>query len=383
MSFAKDAPEIANQSTAPNVLQLLPDLSVSSTARQLLPLIRALVDAGGECSVASTGGRLESQISRAGATVLGFKSGRSGLFKADSNVALLDTILKSGISLIHVHHHAIGPAAKALADAANVPLVQSCLEAPAHDGFFSRRTAKRQLNGRPILVPSEYLRGQISDRFDVPLNEIKLVRPGLDIELHSEGSISTQRTISLAEKWGVIEDARPIVLVPQATRDVKWLKYLATAAKDGPDALWIFIDPEGGDGDVPPHGFSSDRLRWVGSCDDLPAALKLASVVLSLPSDPRASDEVALEVQAMGKPVILADHGAAAEMTLPGKSGYLVPVNDAAALDVAVAHVLELDDSQRAHLAMAARSFIQGNFAQKETHRQMLDIYARVARQEI
>ncbi len=383
MSFAKDAPEIAGESTAPSVLQLLPDLSANTATRQLLPLIRALVDAGGDCAVASTGGRLESQISRAGATVLGFKSGRSGLFKADSNVALLDAILKSGITLIHVHHHSIGPAAKALADAANIPLVQTCLEAPAHDGFFSRRTAKRQLNGRPILVPSDYLRTLIADRFDLPLNEIKLVRPGLDIELHSEISISTQRTISLAEKWGVIEDSRPIVLVPQALRDIRWLKYLATAAKDGPDALWIFIDPEAGDNDVPPHGFSSDRLRWVGACDDLPAALKLASVVLSLPAEPRALDEVALEAQAMGKPVILADHGAAGEMTLEGKSGWLVAVGNSEALDEAVVHALGLDDSQRAHLAMAARSFIQGNFALKETHRQMLDIYARVARQEI
>ena len=326
---------------------------------------------------------MASQISRAGANVLEFKAGRSGLFKADSNVALLDTILKSDISLIHVHGHSIGPAAKALADAANIPLVQSCMEAPVHDGFFSRRTAKRQLNGRPILVPSEYLRTLISERFDVPLNEIKLARPGLDIELHSDISISTQRTISLAEKWGVIEDARPIVLVPQATRDVKWLKYLATSAKDGPDALWIFIDPTAAENDVPPHGFSSDRLRWVGNCDDVPAAIKLASVVLSLPDSPRSSDEIALEAQAMGKPVILADHGAAREMLLEDKSGWLVKPGDAPDLDAAVTQVIDLDESQRAHLAMAARSFIQAQYSMKDAHQRILDIYARVATQEI
>ena len=264
-----------------------------------------------------------------------------------------------------------------------LPLVQTCMEAPVHDGFFSRRTAKRQLNGRPILVPSEYLRGLVSDRFDVPLNEIKLARPGLDIDLHSDTSISTQRTISLAEKWGVVEDARPIVLVPDAIRDVKWLKYLAAAAKEGPDALWIFIDPTTSENEVPPHGFSSQRLRWVGSCDDIPAAIKLASVVLSLPDSPRSVDEIALEAQAMGKPVILADQGAAREMLVEDKSGWLVNPGDAPHLGTTVARVINLDESQRAHLAMAARSFIQAQFSMKDAHQRMLDIYARVVTQEI
>jgi glycosyltransferase involved in cell wall biosynthesis len=326
---------------------------------------------------------MESQITRAGAEVLAFKAGRSGLFKADSNVALLDSILKSGISLIHVHHHTISPAARALADAANIPLVQTCTEAPPHEGFFSRRTAKRQLTGRPIVVPSEYLRSLVVERFDIPQNEIKLIRPGLDIDLYSDTSISTERTIALAEKWGVIEDARPIVLVPQATRDVRWLKYVAAAAENGPDALWIFVDPAGGDSEIPPHGFSSDRLRWIGSCDDLPAAIKLSSVILSLPLEPRSCDEVALDAQAMGKPVILADHGAAREMTAEGKSGWLVTANNPASLTGAVMQVLDLDSSQRAHLSVAARSFIQTNFALADTHRSMLDLYSRVATHEI
>ena len=72
-----------------------------------------------------------------------------------------------------------------------------------------------------------------------------------------------------------------------------------------------------------------DVVRMVGACDDMPAALLLADVVVA-PSTlaPEPFGRVAVEAQAMGKPVIVTDIGGLGETLMPAATGWLVPPDD-------------------------------------------------------
>src|SRR3546814_3509133 len=55
------------------------------------------------------------------------------------------------------------------------------------------------------------------------------------------------------------------------------------------------------------------HIHFVGRCDDMPAAYKMADVVVSASLDPEPFGRVMIEAKAMGRPNVEADQGGASE----------------------------------------------------------------------
>jgi len=60
------------------------------------------------------------------------------------------------------------------------------------------------------------------------------------------------------------------------------------------------------------------HVQLVGDCRDMAAAFMLADVVVSASSEPEGFGRIAVEAQAMGRPVVATDHGGSRETVLPG-----------------------------------------------------------------
>jgi glycosyltransferase involved in cell wall biosynthesis len=74
-----------------------------------------------------------------------------------------------------------------------------------------------------------------------------------------------------------------------------------------------------------------------------------------------AAPVAALEMMSMGLPVVLSDVGGAAEIVLPGQTGFLFPVGDTIAL---ASSIEELSDPMRRKgMGRAAAEFVAANFA--------------------
>jgi glycosyltransferase involved in cell wall biosynthesis len=116
--------------------------------------------------------------------------------------------------------------------------------------------------------------------------------------------------------------------------------------------------------------------RLVGSCDDIPAALMLAHVVV-VPSSGAAEPlaRVAVQAQAMGKPVILTDVGGLGETLMRAATGWLVAPDDPAALADALELALAMPDEVRARLAARARRFVDRNFSLEQTGEATVRVY--------
>ena len=99
----------------------------------------------------------------------------------------------------------------------------------------------------------------------------------------------------------------------------------------------------------------ADRVRLVGECDDMPAALMLADVVVHASTRPEAFGRVVIEAQAMARPVIASDLGGPVETVEHGVTGWRVPPGDAGILAEAIEAVLALPEEDRAALGQRAR----------------------------
>jgi glycosyltransferase involved in cell wall biosynthesis len=99
----------------------------------------------------------------------------------------------------------------------------------------------------------------------------------------------------------------------------------------------------------------TQKIRIPGHCTDMPAALMAADVVVAPSIEPEAFGRVAVEAQAMGRPIVASGLGAQTETIHDGVTGFLFPPGDASAQSAAIARALALSESDRRAMASAGR----------------------------
>jgi glycosyltransferase involved in cell wall biosynthesis len=106
----------------------------------------------------------------------------------------------------------------------------------------------------------------------------------------------------------------------------------------------------------------------------------LADVVVSASTDPEAFGRVMVEAQAMGKPVVAAEHGASAELLLRDETGWLFEPSNAESLAVALETAMRLESDAREALAKRAIGNVRANFTKELMCAKTLEVYGEVLR---
>lgn len=114
----------------------------------------------------------------------------------------------------------------------------------------------------------------------------------------------------------------------------------------------------------------ADRVHLLGFRDDVPRVLA-GSDVFVLPTPSEGLSIAIMEAMAAALPVVATAVGGNAELVEPGRTGYLIPVGDVAALAGAL-RVLARDPGKRKAMGRAARSRVTLDF----TADKMADRYA-------
>jgi glycosyltransferase involved in cell wall biosynthesis len=110
----------------------------------------------------------------------------------------------------------------------------------------------------------------------------------------------------------------------------------------------------------------------------MPAAYMLSDVAVSASTDPEAFGRVMAEAQAMGRPVVVADHGGAAEQVIDRVTGWCFEPGNPDAFADALETALSLDPEARAKLAVIAADHARTHYAKTGMCAATLRIYAGV-----
>jgi len=89
----------------------------------------------------------------------------------------------------------------------------------------------------------------------------------------------------------------------------------------------------------------NNQLRFVDECKKMPAAYKIANIVVSASIEPEAFGRVSVEAQAMEKPIIASNIGGSNETIIDNKTGILFESGKAESLSKKIIEVLQLDES--------------------------------------
>jgi glycosyltransferase involved in cell wall biosynthesis len=117
------------------------------------------------------------------------------------------------------------------------------------------------------------------------------------------------------------------------------------------------------------------RVRLVGHCDDMPAALALADIVIAPSNEPEAFGRVAAEAGAMGLPAIGSNIGAQGEIIADGETGLIVPPGDPQALAGAIGRLLAMGEAGRNQMGAKALTRVSERFTTSALQKATLAVY--------
>jgi glycosyltransferase involved in cell wall biosynthesis len=110
-------------------------------------------------------------------------------------------------------------------------------------------------------------------------------------------------------------------------------------------------------------------------CDDWPAACWLSTLVMATNTLPRGEAPELLAAQAIGRPVIVTDCGANAEMVEKGTTAWVVKPEDKAALTAAIEAALSMSPQRRIDVAIKTRDFMAEHFPMSLWRDSLFEIY--------
>ncbi len=376
------------------ILQIIPELEAGGAERTAVDIAKGLTDAGARALVATEGGRLVAELQAKGGVWLPFPAASKNPVAMALNVRKLVMLCRDEeVELIHARSRAPAWVALAAAKVLKLPFVTTY-----HGSYNSRSTVKTLYNsvmarGDVVIANSAYTGGLILSKHPMARDRVRVVNRGTNFSAFAPAAVSADRVQALRKAWGV-EPHQRIVLLPGRLTGWKGQRVLIEAARimrDGGDTDTAFVlagDAQGRDGYVKEldgliaKAGLEGRVKRVGHCADMPAAMLSAAVVAVPSTDPEAFGRVAVEAQAMGTPVVVSDLGAVPETVLAPpqvaageRTGWRVPPGDAPALAAALGEVLALRPSAREGLARRARTHVEQHFSLEAMVAETLDVY--------
>ena len=371
----------------PAVLQVVPNLLTGGVERGTVDVSAALVQAGWRSVVVSAGGPMVREIERAGGVHVTLPTDSKNPFVVRRNVRrLADLITLHRIDLVHARSRAPAWSAWSAAQRTGRPFVTTFHGVYNAGGPLKQWYNSIMTRGLRVIAISEFVGRHIAARYGVPQNRIRVIHRGIDFTAFDPQHVSQPRIIQLAREWR-LPDGVPVIILPG--RLTRWKGQLllidALATLGRHDVCCLLVGSDQGrtkyrkeiEQHVRRRGLEG-VVRMVDNCRDMPAAYMLADVVVSASTDPEAFGRIVAEAQAMGRPVIAPNHGAAPEIVVPGETGWLVAPGDPAALAAALDMALKLDADQRAVLADAAIEHVRRRFTREQMCAATLDVYKEV-----
>lgn len=373
----------------PAILQVVPSLQVGGAERTAVDIARAIVEAGGRALVASSGGRMLSELEALGATHFDMGVHSKNPIIMALNVERLTRLAeREKVDLIHARSRAPAWSALAAARRLKLPFVTT-YHSKVHEGprvkvFYNSVMARSDA----VIANSAYTARRIAEVHAPDPARIFTVPRGIDTAHFDEAAVAPGRVAALRMRWGVAEDRFHFVLPARLTRwkgQAVAVEAAARLARDGVTGFDLLLVGEARGRDRYLRdlraAIAARRLdgivRLVGACEDMPAAYALADAVLAPSVEAEPFGRVTVEAQAMARPVIVSDAGGQRE-TVTAETGFLVPPGDAGALAGAMRKVMELGVQDRHALGVRGRANALAHYSLAAMAEATLDVYARL-----
>lgn len=375
------------QHHAPVVLQVLPALNAGGVEQGVIDLNAAIVKAGGHSVVVSAGGQRAHEITRGGGTHVPLPVHSKNPLTIAASIGRLRKVIRDyNVDIVHACSRAPAWVAGKAVKGTGARYVTSCHAAHGISGVLKRLYNSSIASGERVIAVSHFLADYLERNYRLDPGVIRVVYRGVALEKFHPNSVTPERLINLSHDFRIPEGSAVIMLPGRLSR-IKGHMFLldAIALLRRKDIFCLFVGSDHGN-----EGYKKElesyidskgmgaQARIVTDCGDMPAAYMISTVVVAPSLVPEGFGRIAVEAQAMGRPVIATDHGGAKETIIRDETGWLVKPGDVNDLARALDEAMSLDARERALLGTQAMSHVAAHFTNEQMCLGTLDVYAEL-----
>jgi glycosyltransferase involved in cell wall biosynthesis len=372
------------------VVQMLPELESGGVERGTLELSRYLTEKGHRSMVISGGGRMVVDLEKSGGEHITWPVGEKSPVGIPYIFFLRALLIREKVDILHLRSRV--PAWIGVLALKSLPKNRRPALITTFHGFYSiHRFSAVMTKGDRVIAISKVIQEHLKKEYGVAGHRIRLIHRGFDETIFNPAMVSEKRVEAIKAGWGLGGCKDPVIVLPGRLtlwkgQDI-FIKSLGALKQREPELAWQAVCV--GDKEenakyarileklIDDHDLS-DRVRLGGHCSDMPGALMAADIVVSASStEPEAFGRIAVEAQAMARPIIASAHGGSLETVKDGETGWLVPPMDIDALAHAVSDALS-NPSRREEYGQNGRKWARRYFTTDKMCEATLNVYQEV-----
>ncbi|HZQ14178.1 MAG TPA: glycosyltransferase family 4 protein [Pseudolabrys sp.] len=376
------------------ILQLVPALRDDPAGHAAVEIALTLLQAGARAMVAGDGGPLVGELRAFGGEWLPMINDTLNPLRIRANAKTLANLI-AGERIDIIHAQSAGGAWSALSATHKQPvfLVTSFPDRLPSHSYLGNMLRGSLARGDRVIAPSAYVSRAMIERYKLPADRITVIPRAVDTAAFSPAAVSADRIASLRRVWAVLPDMR-VVLVPG--RIAPWNGQMSVidaarliVANGSRNIAFVFVGNETMNPQYARSLRKQARLhgidtlcRFVGHCNDMPAALGACDVVVVPALEPPLSGRAAAEAQAMGRPLVTTTVGVLPENVLTPprmkdelRTGWLVRPGNIGEIARAVSAALALNVTAYEALGARARQFAEFMFSPQSVAEGIRGVY--------
>lgn len=376
------------------IMQILPALENGGVERGTIDIAKALKKEGFEPIVVSKGGILVYQLKEAKINHIQLNVSTKNPIKIYQNIAKISQLIReNSVDIVHVRSRAPMWSAYFACKKTNTKLVATVHGTYSLKYLFWKNFAPKRfynsimLKADRIIVVSQFIKDYLLENYqskiqNFPLEKISIIQRGVDLEYFNLAKVSKNRIIDLSRKWNLPDDKK-IILMPARFTEWKGHEFLIDSlARVKHNFLCLMVGSD--------HGHKAfrkkienkiieldlqGRVKIAGVSKDMPVLYAISHLAVCPSLRPEAFGRIAIEAQAMQRPIISTKIGGSLETVVEGKTGFLVEVGDVSKMAELIDHVLDFSDEKSAEIGAAGYENVKTKFSNEKMCSSTLEIY--------
>ena len=361
-----------------NVLQVIPKLGYAGAETGCYDIAHYLAEKECGSYIATSGGELLKFV----------KKNRVGIFKIPVHsknpiliflnaIFLSFFILAKKINIVHARSRAPAWSCYLACLLTNRAFVTTFHGTYNFNNKLKKFYNSVMLRSNLTIAGSNFIFSHINENYNEYLNKKKKLRVifrGINIDYFSQKNISILKQEKLKMEWGLEQNKFTILMPGRLTSwkgQEKLIESLNILIEDynitNFQAILLGSDQGRKVYTKKLHSLVeryslTKKVKFIENCKEMPLAYSLADVVVSASIEPEAFGRVAVESQAMGKPIIASNLGGSKETVLNKKSGFLYKHDDPRELAKNLNTVIQLNQEELKFMGNEGRKNITRKF---------------------
>ena len=361
-----------------NVLQVIPKLGYGGAETGCYDIAHYLAEKECGSYIATSGGELLKFV----------KKNRVGIFKIPVHsknpiliflnaIFLSFFILTKKINIVHARSRAPAWSCYLACLLTNRAFVTTFHGTYNFNNKLKKFYNSVMLRSNLTIAGSNFIFSHINENYNEYLNKKKKLRVifrGINIDYFSQKNISVLKQEKLKMEWGLEQNKFTILMPGRLTSwkgQEKLIESLNILIEDynitNFQAILLGSDQGRKVYTKKLHSLVeryslTKKVKFIENCKEMPLAYSLADVVVSASIEPEAFGRVAVESQAMGKPIIASNLGGSKETVLNKKTGFLYKHDDPRELAKNLNTVIQLNQEELKLMGNEGRKNITRKF---------------------